>query len=66
MLGTVAIFAGTDIDDLIVLTVLFLAGRATGRPRVVERFGRWLVPVVFIVIGLILIARPIGTFARFA
>jgi len=29
----VAIFAGTDIDDLIVLTVLFLAGRATGRPR---------------------------------
>jgi cadmium resistance protein CadD (predicted permease) len=37
VLGTIAaavgIFAGTDIDDLIVLTVLFLAGRATGRPR---------------------------------
>ena len=28
-----AIFAGTNVDDLIVLTVLFLAGRATGRPR---------------------------------
>ncbi|MBB5873872.1 cadmium resistance protein CadD (predicted permease) [Allocatelliglobosispora scoriae] len=36
-LGTVAtaigVFAGTNIDDLIVLTVLFLAARATGRPR---------------------------------
>ena len=31
--AAVAIFVGTDIDDLIVLTVLFLAGRATGRPR---------------------------------
>ena len=38
MLGTIAaalgVFAGTDIDDLVVLTVLFLAGRNTGRPRV--------------------------------
>jgi cadmium resistance protein CadD (predicted permease) len=196
VLGTiavaVAVFAGTDVDDLIVLTVLFLAGRATGRPRardivtgqylgiaalvaasvaaalgllvipdrwvgllglvplalgirglvaarrhtekdetpvatgvlsiaaltiangadnisvyvplfrgigpgagaltigtfavmvavwlalaywlgshrrivaVVERFGHWLVPVVFIVIGLVLLARPIGIFASFA
>src|SRR5262249_17089033 len=37
VLGTIAaaagVFAGTDIDDLVVLTVLFLAGRATGRPR---------------------------------
>jgi cadmium resistance transport/sequestration family protein len=37
VLGTIAaaagVFAGTDVDDLIVLTVLFLAGRATGRPR---------------------------------
>jgi cadmium resistance protein CadD (predicted permease) len=31
----------------------------------VERFGHWLVPVVFIVIGLILISRPIGIFASF-
>lgn len=27
-------FAGTDVDDLIVLTVLFLAARASGRPKV--------------------------------
>jgi cadmium resistance protein CadD (predicted permease) len=26
-------FAGTNIDDIIVLTVLFLAARSTGRPR---------------------------------
>lgn len=28
-----ALFAGTNVDDLIVLTVLFLSSRATGRPR---------------------------------
>ncbi|UIJ62577.1 cadmium resistance transporter [Amycolatopsis acidiphila] len=27
-----AVFAGTNIDDLLVLTLLFLAARATGRP----------------------------------
>src|SRR5215470_10926801 len=36
VLGTivtaVGVFAGTDVDDIIVLTVLFLAGRAAGRP----------------------------------
>lgn len=26
-------FAGTNVDDLVVLTVLFLSARATGRPR---------------------------------
>jgi cadmium resistance protein CadD (predicted permease) len=26
-------FAGTNVDDIIVLTVLFLSGRANGRPR---------------------------------
>jgi cadmium resistance transport/sequestration family protein len=35
-LATVAaaagVFAGTNVDDLVVLTVLFLASRATGRP----------------------------------
>ena len=35
--GTVAaamvVFVGTDIDDIIVLTVLFLAARSSGRPR---------------------------------
>lgn len=28
-----AVFAGTDVDDLLVLTVLFLGSRTTGRPR---------------------------------
>jgi cadmium resistance transport/sequestration family protein len=27
------VFAGTNVDDLLVLTVLFLAARASGRPR---------------------------------
>lgn len=31
--AAVGIFVGTDIDDIIVLTVLFLAFRATGAPR---------------------------------
>ena len=34
-----ALFAGTNVDDLIVLTVLFLSARATGRPR---RWQIWL------------------------
>jgi cadmium resistance protein CadD (predicted permease) len=29
----VGLFIGTDIDDLIVLTMLFVSGRTTGRPR---------------------------------
>jgi len=34
MVATAAgVFAGTNVDDLIVLTVLFLAARASGRPR---------------------------------
>jgi cadmium resistance protein CadD (predicted permease) len=37
LLGTVAaavgVFAGTNVDDLIVLTVLFLSARAAGRPQ---------------------------------
>jgi len=36
MVAAVGVFAGTDIDDIIVLTVLFLAGRATGRPTKVH------------------------------
>ncbi|RKR85983.1 cadmium resistance transport/sequestration family protein [Micromonospora pisi] len=37
LIGTTAtaagVFAGTNIDDIIVLTVLFLSARATGKPR---------------------------------
>ncbi len=31
--GAAGIFASTDVDDLVVLTVLFLTARASGRPR---------------------------------
>lgn len=37
LLGTigaaVGVFAGTNVDDIIVLTVLFLSARAAGKPR---------------------------------
>jgi cadmium resistance transport/sequestration family protein len=36
-IGTaVAVFAGTNVDDLVILTVLFLASRAGGVPRPVQ------------------------------
>ena len=31
--AAIAVFAGTNVDDLIVLTVLFLSARSAGRPR---------------------------------
>jgi cadmium resistance transport/sequestration family protein len=33
ILAAVGLFAGTNVDDAVVLTVLFLASRADGRPR---------------------------------
>jgi cadmium resistance protein CadD (predicted permease) len=33
LLSATAVFAGTNVDDLIVLTVLFLSARSGGRPR---------------------------------
>jgi len=36
MVAAVGVFAGTDVDDIIVLTVLFLAGRVAGRPTKVH------------------------------
>lgn len=33
VLAAAGVFAGTNIDDLVMLTVLFLSGRASGRPR---------------------------------
>jgi cadmium resistance protein CadD (predicted permease) len=33
VLTAAGVFAGTNVDDIIVLTVLFLSARATGRPR---------------------------------
>lgn len=31
--GAAVVFAGTDIDDLLMLTILFVSARTTGRPR---------------------------------
>jgi cadmium resistance protein CadD (predicted permease) len=33
VLAAIGLFAGTNVDDLLVLTVLFLSARAGGRPR---------------------------------
>ena len=33
IIAAAGIFAGTNVDDLVVLTVLFLSARASGRPR---------------------------------
>ncbi|GAA0424783.1 cadmium resistance transporter [Actinoplanes campanulatus] len=33
VLAAVGVFVGTNVDDLIVLTVLFLSARASGKPR---------------------------------
>jgi len=33
VLAAVVVFAGTNVDDIIVLTVLFLSARAAGKPR---------------------------------
>jgi cadmium resistance protein CadD (predicted permease) len=33
VLAAAGVFAGTNVDDIIVLTVLFLSARAAGRPR---------------------------------
>jgi cadmium resistance protein CadD (predicted permease) len=90
VLSAAAVFAGTNIDDLLVLTVLFLAARGSGRPRpaqiwagqylgiaaltavaVVAATGlavlpdRWvrllgLVPLALGLVGLVRAARPGG------
>lgn len=34
LIAAAGVFAGTNVDDIIVLTVLFLSARASGRPKV--------------------------------
>lgn len=58
LLGTAgtaaALFVGTDVDDLIVLTVLFLTARATGRPRLWQIWaGQYLGITVLVVVSLL-------------
>ncbi|SCF02894.1 hypothetical protein [Micromonospora chokoriensis] len=79
--GAAVVFAATDIDDIVILTLFFVAARATGRPgpwqivagryvgigalawlgghpgvvRLVARTGHWLVPTIFIGIGVVIL-----------
>lgn len=39
MAAAVGVFAGTNVDDIIVLTVLFLSARAAGRPKAWQVWG---------------------------
>lgn len=39
LLAAVGVFAGTNVDDIIVLTVLFLSARAAGKPK---RWEIWI------------------------
>ncbi|GAA1505011.1 CadD family cadmium resistance transporter [Sphaerisporangium rubeum] len=52
-IGTVGaagvVFAGTNVDDIIVLTVLFLSARAVGRPRVWQIVGGQYVGIAALV-----------------
>lgn len=53
VLAAAGVFAGTNIDDLIVLTVLFLAARATGRPAWRIWAGQYLGIAVLVGISLL-------------
>ena len=65
--SAIGLFAATNVDDIVVLTVLFLvlvavwcaAGRLIGTHKAVtetlERVEHWLVPVVFIGLGLFIL-----------
>jgi cadmium resistance transport/sequestration family protein len=52
-LTAAGIFIGTDVDDLIVLTVLFLAARAAHRPAWKIWAGQYLGITVLIVVSLV-------------
>ena len=52
-LAAAGIFVGTDIDDLIVLTVLFLAARAAHRPAWKIWAGQYLGIAVLVTVALL-------------
>ena len=52
-LAAAAIFIGTDVDDLVVLTVLFLTARAAGRPRWPIWVGQYLGIAVLVGVSLL-------------
>ncbi|WP_211245684.1 cadmium resistance transporter [Actinomadura oligospora] len=54
--SAVGLFAGTNVDDIIVLTVLFLSARASGSPRVWEIWGGQYAGFVLLVLGSVVAA----------
>jgi cadmium resistance transport/sequestration family protein len=47
--ASVGVFAGTNVDDIVVLTVLFLASRASGRPKVWQLWAGQYVGIALLV-----------------
>lgn len=60
MVTAVAAFAGTTIDDLVILSALFVARRATGRPRVTAIMGGQYVGFVAILACALLAAAGLA------
>jgi cadmium resistance transport/sequestration family protein len=56
IVSAVGMFVGTNVDDTIVLTVLFLSSRATGRPRPWQIWGGQYVGVALLVLVSVLAA----------
>lgn len=63
--GAALVFAATNIDDIVVLTVLFVAARATGRPRpwriVAGQYlgiGALVATAVVVAAGLLVVPDP--------
>ncbi|WP_432898707.1 cadmium resistance transporter [Micromonospora matsumotoense] len=55
--GAAAVFAATDLDDIVVLTVLFVAARSTGRPRPWQIVtGQYLGIAALVAAGLVVAA----------
>jgi cadmium resistance protein CadD (predicted permease) len=68
--AAVGIFAGTSVEDLVVLTALFLSSRATGWPRWWQIWAGWYTGIAVLVVvsaaaalGLVFVPREwIGLF----
>jgi cadmium resistance protein CadD (predicted permease) len=62
--AAVGIFAGTSVEDLVVLTALFLSSRATGQPRPWQIWAGWYTGIAVLVVvsgaaalGLVFVPR---------
>jgi cadmium resistance protein CadD (predicted permease) len=48
--AAVGIFAGTSVEDLVMLTALFLSSRAVGRPRAWQIWAGWYTGIAILVV----------------